>query len=103
MELTPGLRLRSQVCTTEVIVVRPPATMVELTCGGAPLVPLTQDGMTTGTPAHGLDAGTQLGKRYTSDTDGALEVLVTKPGAGTLADGLVPLTMKQAKPLPSSD
>ena len=43
-----------------------------------------------------------MGKRYTEDT-GALEVLVTKPGAGTLAIGTTPLVLKDSKPLPASD
>ena len=49
-----------------------------------------------------LSGGTQLGKRYT-DAAGALEILVTKRGDGTLADGDRPLSLKEAKPLPSSD
>jgi hypothetical protein len=32
--LKPGTRLRSQVCSTEVIVVRPPTAEIQLTCGG---------------------------------------------------------------------
>ena len=100
MELTPGLRLRSQVCDTELIVVRP--ADVELTCGGAPVISHTAspaDGLTL---AAGLADGNQLGKRYT-DSAGALEVLVTKQGSGTLADADRPLHLKQTKPLPSSD
>jgi len=38
MELTIGQRLRSQVCPTEVIVVKPAA--VALTCGWPPMIPL---------------------------------------------------------------
>jgi hypothetical protein len=48
-----------------------------------------------------LAQGNAMGKRYV-DVDGA-EVLVTKAGAGTLAIGDVPLTLKAAKPLPASD
>lgn len=100
MELKPGLRLRSQVCATELIVVRP--ADAELTCGGAPVIPHGDQ------PDAGLDlyptlsTGNQLGKRYTDDS-GALEVLVTKQGEGTLADVTKPLPLKEAKPLPSSD
>jgi hypothetical protein len=100
MELTIGQRLRSQVCPTEVIVVKPAA--VALTCGGPPMIPLGD------TPADGLSAdpslsdGNQLGKRYTSVGE-ELEVLVTKPGTGTIADGTSPLVLKQAKALPASD
>lgn len=100
MQLTPGLRLRSQVCSTEMIVVRP--APIVLTCGGPPVIPHNE------TPADGLSldqalsAGNQLGKRYTDDS-GLLEVLVTKQGAGTLANSDRPLQLKEAKPLPSSD
>jgi hypothetical protein len=88
VQLTSGLRLRSQVCPTEVIIVKP-ATAV-LTCGGHPMIPLSD------TPTAGITAdpelsnGNQLGKRYT-DAAGALEVLVTKSGTGTIASDTVPL------------
>jgi hypothetical protein len=103
MAFKPGQRLRSQVCATEVIVVRPPAENLDLRCGGQPLVEITaQVDIDQGdAPAPGLDTGTQLGKRYT-DGD-LLELLVTKAGAGTLSIGPTPLMLKDAKPLPSSD
>lgn len=101
--LRTGSRLRSQVCTTEVIVVRPGTGTVTLTCGGQPLVELAA-GQTEGlTPAAGLDTGALLGKRYTATADETLEILVTKAGTGTLADNETPLTLKDAKPLPASD
>jgi hypothetical protein len=34
---------------------------------------------------------------------GDLELLCTKPGKGSLADGGQPLALKEAKPLPASD
>lgn len=43
-----------------------------------------------------------LGKRYRS-VDGAVEVLVNKPGACDLRYDGQPMELKQAKPLPSSD
>ncbi|HTK63528.1 MAG TPA: hypothetical protein VL595_14180 [Pseudonocardia sp.] len=100
MELKPGLRLRSQVCTTELIVVRP--AEVELTCGGVPVIGHGEEPGAGLSLDPALSDGTQLGKRYTDDS-GALEVLVTKRGDGTLADGDRPLPLKEAKPLPSSD
>ena len=103
MQLKPGLRLKSQVCSTEVIIVRPPATELELTCGGKPMIALTESADEGLTPAPGLDTGNAMGKRYTTNDDTTLEVLVTKAGAGTLAAGDLPLTLKDAKPLPSSD
>src|SRR5262245_50945079 len=44
----------------------------------------------------------QLGKRYKS-TDGAVEVLVNKPGSCDLRYDGQPMELKEAKPLPSSD
>ncbi len=102
MILKPGQRMRSQVCDTEVIVIRP-SDSIELTCGGREMVELAGAGAPAGEIAPGLDAGNQLGKRYTAVADEGFEVLVTKAGRGTLADGGTPLTVKQAKPLPSSD
>jgi hypothetical protein len=103
MQLSPGTRLRSQVCTTEVVVVRGPETLLELGCGGAPLTVAEADAAIIGAPVEGLDSPTLLGKRYTSSEPSSLELLVVKAGAGTLtADGQA-LVLKEAKPLPSSD
>jgi hypothetical protein len=101
-EITPGTRLRSQVCVTEVIVVRAGEGTVELTCGGARMIALGEqpDGMEL---ASSLAAGSQIGKRYYAVADESFEVLVTKGGEGTLADGSEPLLVRQAKPLPASD
>jgi hypothetical protein len=100
----PGLRLRSQVCTTEVIVVRPAVDDLDLRCGGEPVVEVGTEVAEGKSPAAGFDGGTQLGKRYTTDdAEGTLELLVTKQGAGTLSVADVPLVLKEAKPLPSSD
>jgi hypothetical protein len=106
--LKTGARLRSQVCGTEVVVVRPGgpdtgnAADAVVECGGHPMIDLT------GTPSEGLAlvpefaTGTLLGKRYT-DESGALELLVTHAGEGALALGGRMLAVKSAKPLPSSD
>jgi hypothetical protein len=45
--------------------------------------------------------GSVMGKRYV-DEAGA-EVLVTKPGAGSLSIGDTKLSLKEVKPLPASD
>lgn len=96
-----GTRLKSAVCSSELMVVVAPAGDVDLTCGGAPVVLLTADA-----PSGQIDpeqkAGTQMGKRYTNAA-GDIEVLCTKPGEGGLAVGGVALEIKGAKPLPSSD
>jgi hypothetical protein len=101
MEMKAGTRLKSAVCSTEVIVVRPPGEAVDLRCGGAPMD--SGDAPPAGAtldPAHGN--GTQLGKRYADPATG-LELLCTKQGDGSLSIGAEPLAMKDAKPLPSSD
>jgi hypothetical protein len=102
MKLGPGSRLRSTVCETEVIVVRPPADDVDLRCGGVPMVPLGEEGGDGGSLDAAFAEGTALGKRYT-DAAGELELLCTKAGAGSLAIGGEALGLKEAKPLPSSD
>jgi hypothetical protein len=102
MKLRPGQKLHSAVCDAQVVVVRAPADEVDLGCGGAPLL---GDGDEPAGPAE-LDAalgeGPLLGKRYVDEELG-LELLCTRPGTGALTvDGRV-LTIKGAKPLPSSD
>ncbi len=97
-----GTRLRSAVCSTEVMVVKAPDEEVELSCGGAPVIALdaaVPEGLSI---ASGADGGTQIGKRYV-DESGNLEILCTKPGDGALAADGKPLAIKSAKPLPSSD
>ncbi|MFL6022010.1 MAG: hypothetical protein ACJ72O_01605 [Marmoricola sp.] len=102
MTVTPGLRLRSRVCDTEVIVVRAPSSEIVLHCGGTPMATFDEE-IATADLADGWDTGALLGKRYTATDDEDLEVLVTKEGKGTLGDGTNPLVLKEAKPLPSSD
>jgi hypothetical protein len=101
VDLKPGTRLRSQVCSTEVIVVRPPTQAVDLCCGGAPMVPVGDQGEERPVEAaHG--GGTLLGKRY-ADAGTGIELLCTKAGEGSLSLGATPIMVKDAKPLPSSD
>lgn len=101
--LKPGMRLRSAVCATEVMVVQAPPEPLAVTCGGAPLVPLGAPAPAAGAgPAADAAGGTLIGKRYVNEA-GTLELLCTKPGAGTLAAGGAPLAVKAARPLPSSD
>jgi hypothetical protein len=102
VDLKAGARLRAAADTTEVIVVRAPAGVVDLRCGGHPM-------LAAGDADHGqlpvdpeFAGGTQLGKRYVDDAIG-LEVLCTKRGDGSLAVGRAVLAIKAAKPLPSSD
>ena len=101
-QLKTGSRLRSAVCATEVMVIAAPAGEAEVTCGGAPMVDATAQ------PPDGLSIspdeakGTALGKRYI-DEEGSIELLCIKPGEGSLALGGAALSLKEAKPLPSSD
>ena len=104
MDLTPGTKLASTVCATEVIIVRPPSGPVDVECGGAALVAaaVAPDEGARGALDAGHAASTMLGKRYVHEESG-LEVLCTKPGEGSLAVAGVALPLKEAKPLPSSD
>ena len=97
-----GARYRSQVCETELIVVRALPGDVDLTIGGHPMIDLKSEPTPGLSIEPGADAGSALGKRYT-DTSGKLELLVTKGGAGTLALDGEPLPLKEAKALPASD
>lgn len=101
MELRPGIRLKSTVCDTEVIAVKASGDR-EVTCGGAAMVEAGTDAGDGGTPAEGADGGTQMGKRYVNDDD-SVELLCTKPGAGSLAVDGAALELKESKPLPASD
>src|ERR1700712_1085737 len=101
--LRTGARLRSQVDATEIIVVRAPARPVSLSCGGHPMIDVKAEPEAGLTLDPALSGGTPVGKRFTHPDDATLEVLVTKGGDGTLAEGGVALVLKEAKQLPSSD
>lgn len=94
--------MRSAVCATEVMVILAPQSDTGLTCGGAPMVALGTDAPEGQTLDPEAKDGTQIGKRYVNEA-GDLELLCTKPGEGTLAVDGAALTIKGAKPLPSSD
>lgn len=100
MKLRPGARLRSAVCTTELVAVRVPDEDVDLRCGGAPMLPIEEEPVEPAEPRAGFADGTQLGKRY---GEAELELLCTKAGEGSLSVGTTPLPLASAKPLPSSD
>jgi hypothetical protein len=97
--LKAGMKLKSAVCDTEVLVVKVPASGV-LACGGAPMVAERTGEKGAIDPAFAET--TKMGKRYT-DASATLEVLCIKPGAGSLSLDGVALHLKDAKPLPSSD
>lgn len=97
--LSAGKRLKSAVCTTEIMVIAAPDGDVDLCCGGSAM----SDGETNGgavAPDHA--DGTAIGKRYVNE-DGSLEVLCVKAGDGSLSVGAAALNVKDAKKLPKTD
>jgi hypothetical protein len=101
IQMKAGTRLRSAVDACEVVVVRAPGDAVDLRCGGHPFHGVDEEAPSQPVVA-GLDAGTQLGKRY-ADEELGLEVLCTKAGEGSISVGESVLEVKGAKPLPASD
>lgn len=102
MEFKPGSRLKSSVCSAEVVVVRPPTGDIVLECGGHPVTPIAEaapEGLALSADHQG---GVAAGKRYV-DAESGLELLCSKAGQGSLTANGRPLTLKEAKPLPSSD
>jgi hypothetical protein len=101
MLIKPGLRLRSAVCGTEVIVVRASGSDLDVRCGGHPMLPFdAASPMVRPAVDAAFDQGAVLGKRY-GDAD--LEILCTRPGQGSISVGSQPLPMLEPKKLPSSD
>jgi hypothetical protein len=94
--------MRSAVCATEVMVVAAPPDDVDVTCGGAPMINIGDEPPAGASLSPEAAEGTALGKRYV-DEAGNLELLCTKPGDGSLGVGGALLSLKEAKPLPSSD
>ena len=100
LEIKPGLRLKSQVCTGEAMVVK--GTGVELTCGGVPMIGADEaaDDNLTADQEHMYDC--LIGKRYVNAEE-TIEVLCVKAGEGSFGvDGQM-LMGKETKRLPSSD
>jgi hypothetical protein len=101
MEIKPGSRWKSAVCTAEMVVVRPPKTDGSLACGGVEVV--AHDATPTGGDIDlAFNEGVLIGKRYVDD-DSGIEVLGSKAGPGSLSFDGRPLRLKEAKPLPASD
>ncbi len=100
-QLKAGTRIQSAVCKSEVMVIAAPDGDVDVRCGGAPMIELSAEKSGDAVDASAAE-GTQIGKRYVNEA-GDLELLCTKPGDGSLAVGDALLTLKEAKPLPSSD
>lgn len=100
MDLKPGQKLFSAVCDAQFVVVKAPATPVELGCGGQPL--LTEAPSEKAPLDDSIGEAVLLGKRY-ADEELGLELLCTRAGDGALTVDGRPLPQKGAKPLPSSD
>ena len=100
VELKPGARFQSTVCTTQVIVVKGDGE-AELTCGGTAMVAAGTCEI-TGEPAPDAAEGTLLGKRYRNPED-TVELLATKGGSGSIAIDGAALSVAEAKTLPASD
>jgi hypothetical protein len=102
INLKPGARLFSAVCTTEMIAVKAPGGDSALTIGGtAPVASAAErDGSASIVDGHG--GGASMGKRYV-DGDNTIELLCTKAGDGVPALDGVLFELKDAKPLPASD
>lgn len=102
MKVAVGARLRSQVCSTQVVVVRTNGDDREFTCGGHPLVALDAPVGVDLELADESATGNPAGKRYVNASQD-FEVLITSAGVGTLIVDGESLQIKQAKALPSSD
>lgn len=102
MQLRAGLQLESVVSPARVIVIRAQKDDVEVCCGGTAMVTVTGTTGNATSPAADGGGGPVLGKRYAHEGLG-LEFLCTRAGAGELTVNGEPLTLKEPKPLPSSD
>ena len=101
-QLKTGTRIRSAVCNTEAMVIAAPDGDVELTCGGVSVIDIGAEPPAGAALSPDAAKGTVLGKRYVNEA-ADLELLCTKPGEGSLGASGALLTLKEAKPLPSSD
>ncbi|HEY3697318.1 hypothetical protein [Phenylobacterium sp.] len=99
--LKPGVRLKSAVCETQVMVIKTDGGEHDVRCGGAEMLEMAADA-----PGGEVDPafaeGSMMGKRYVN-ADESLEFLCTKGGKGSLSLDGAPILAKQAKALPTSD
>jgi len=100
--MKPGLRLKSAVCATEVMVIRAPPGAAQLSCGGVEMLIAGETAPADARLDPALAQGSLIGKRYV-DAEERYELLCTKGGEGALSLDGTPLAVKQAKALPSSD
>jgi hypothetical protein len=100
--LKAGTRAKCAVCDTEVMIVRAAPAEVLVTCGGAELIGMDAAKTPGAHAAAAVPQVAQVGKRYVNAA-ATVELLCTKGGKGELAIDGESLSVKQAKPLPSSD
>jgi hypothetical protein len=100
--LSPGVRLASVVCSTEVIVVQVSDPYAVIECGGAPMVAAGGVSPCSAAPQDGDEVGSLIGKRY-GGPSAAVELLCVKAGAGRLSVNGAVLEQRVAKALPASD
>jgi len=95
-----GTKLESTTCDTQVMIIKNTLGDVSIECGGQKMSapPVAEKS----SPESPYDEGSLMGKRYV-DNDGAIELLCVKAGKGSLSLNGSALTIKDAKPLPSSD
>ena len=100
VELKAGTRLKSAACETQIMIIKGLPGEHELACGGAQMIGMDESA------SAALDSeqsdGSLVGKRYVNESQ-EFEALCVKAGAGSLYLDGVPLHIKQAKILPSSD
>jgi hypothetical protein len=100
--LKAGLRLKSAVCETQIMIVKVGPGEHALACGGAAMLAMADSPPAGAALDPALSGGTAVGKRYT-DAAEQFEFLCTTGGRGALTLDKAPLLVKQAKALPSSD
>ncbi len=72
-----GTRLQSQVCDTQVIVVRSADSLDDLRAGGVPMVPLDAQKDSAATIDAAFSDGNLMGKRYVDDAGACHEPIPT--------------------------
>jgi len=96
-----GTRLQSQVCDTQVIVVRTADSLDDLRAGGVPMVPIGSENCGDATIDPAFSEGNAMGKRYVDET--GAEVLVTKASEGRLLCNGAEMEQVQPKQTKSAD
>jgi hypothetical protein len=102
MLLKVGMRLSSQVCSTQAIVVRAPGVELDVSCGGQPMVSTSLPGQPPLVGDPDTKDPSLLGKRYGRPA-GDLELLIVRAGDFAIAVEGDRLVEQQSKQLPSSD